>query len=87
MNRKESVIGGLDRILSAHQASALLGIPAEDLLPYVVASLFIDIMSLKSQAKTDLGTGLRKSSGRNAYANAPMGEIQEDSQLSQHSLG
>ena len=48
MNRKESVIGGLDRILSAHQVSALLGIPAEDLLPYYSAQ---DAMSLRNLLK------------------------------------
>ena len=48
MKRKESVIGGLDRILSAHQASALLGIPAEDLLPYYSAQ---NAMSLRNLLK------------------------------------
>ena len=46
MKRKESVIGGLDRILSAHQASALLGIPADDLLPYYSAQEAISLRNL-----------------------------------------
>ena len=48
MKLKESVIGGLDRILSAYQASALLGIPADDLLPYYSAQ---DAMSLRNLLK------------------------------------
>lgn len=48
MKRKESLIGGLDRILSSHQASDLLGIPADDLLPYYSAQ---DAISLRNLLK------------------------------------
>ena len=46
MERKESLIGGLDRRLAVHQASALLDIPADELLPYFSAHGDISLRNL-----------------------------------------
>ena len=48
MDRKESLIGGLGRMLSAYQASDLLGLPADELIPYYSSQ---DTISLRNLLK------------------------------------
>ena len=46
MKRKQSLIGGLDRILSVREASNLLTIPADDLLKFYAGQRAITLSNL-----------------------------------------
>ncbi len=46
MKRKQSLIGGLDRILSVREASNLLSIPVEELLKFYAGQREISLSNL-----------------------------------------